>query len=141
MAKAKAGDKVQIHYRGTLEDGTGFDSSEGKDPLEFTLGEKAVIPGFENAVVGMEEGEIRTVSIPPEEAYGKHREDLVVSVERSQVPAHIDPQLGATLQVDTDDGHLNMVITKVTGEQVTLDANHPLAGKALTFEINLVNIE
>ena len=149
MAQAKEGDKVKVHYTGKLEGGEVFDSSEcaeqecGCDsgPLEFTIGEGEVIPGFEKAVVGMSEGEAKTFTIPVEDAYGKRNEEMVVAVERSQVPVDLTPEVGMRLEVTQEDGQeFPVVITNVTDTHVTLDANHPLAGRDLTFEIKLVEI-
>jgi peptidylprolyl isomerase len=141
MAQAKAGDSVKVHYKGTLEDGTVFDSSQGTDPLNFTVGAGMVIPGFDNAVVGMEVGADTTVTIPPKEAYGEYHPDHVMEVERSQVPENITPEVGMGLQLHSNDGRtVNVVISKVGDESITLDGNHPLAGKTLTFEITLVEI-
>ncbi|RMG71787.1 MAG: peptidylprolyl isomerase [Nitrospirae bacterium] len=141
MAQAKSGDRVRVHYSGFLEDGTVFDSSLDRDPLEFTLGEGMVIKGFEDAVMGMNEGESKTISIPSEEAYGPYREDLVAVVERRMVPPDIDPKVGLVLQLRTPDGQVtDVVVTDVTDETITIDANHPLAGKDLIFEIKLMEI-
>ncbi len=141
MAQAKVGDKVKVHYSGFLEDGTVFDSSLQSDPFEFTLGEGMVIPGFENAVIGMETGETKTINIPSDEAYGPHRKELVATIERTQIPENISPEVGMSLQVRTPDGSFtNVLITEVSEGTVTLDANHPLAGKDLIFEIKLVEI-
>ncbi len=141
MAQAKTGDKVRVHYSGFLEDGTVFDSSLDRDPLEFTLGEGMVIKGFEDAVLGMSVGETKTISIPSDEAYGPYREDLVAVVERSMVPPDIDPKVGLVLQLRTPDGSItDVVVTEVNDDTITLDANHPLAGKDLIFEIKLVEI-
>ena len=141
MAQAKPGDTVKVHYNGSLEDGTIFDSSLGKEPLTFTLGQGMVIPGFENAVLGMNEGETKTVTIPPEEAYGPYDEDLVVTIERAQIPPHIAPEIGMVLQVTSQDGRVsNVTVTEMTEKTVTLDGNSPLAGKNLTFEIKLESI-
>lgn len=141
MAQAKSGDRVKVHYSGFLEDGTVFDSSLEGDPFEFTLGEGMVIPGFENAVIGMDVGETKTVNIPFAEAYGPRRDELMATIERAQLPDHISPEVGMSLQVRTPDGSFtNVLITEVTPSTVTLDANHPLAGKDLIFEIKLVEI-
>ena len=139
MAQAQTGDKVKVHYEGTFEDGMVFDSSEGRDPLEFTLGENQVIPGFENGVVGMEPEEAKTVNIPVDEAYGPRREELVREIPRSQFPEDMNPEVGQQLQMRRPDGQAMMVIVAdVAEENVTLDANHPLAGKNLAFNIKLV---
>lgn len=141
MVQAKAGDTVRVHYSGFLDDGTVFDSSLDREPFEFTLGQGMVIPGFEDAVVGMDVGETKTVNIPSERAYGPYRDELLVSVERSQVPPDIEPDLGMELQIRTPEGTVtNVTITEMDEESITLDANHPLAGKDLIFEIKLVEI-
>ena len=141
MAEAKQGDTVKIHYTGSLEDGTVFDSSQDRDPLEFTLGEGKVISGFESAVEGMEEGETKTAEIPSDEAYGPRRDDLLLTVARDQLPEDLEPEVGDQLEMRTQDGQaFPVVVTQVGDEQVQLDANHPLAGKDLTFDIELVEI-
>lgn len=141
MAQARIGDTVRVHYTGSLEDGTVFDSSVGSEPMEFTIGQNMMIPGFENAVIGMDEGDSGTVSIPPDEAYGDHNKDLVAVVERSEIPSSINPKTGMMLQATSDEGTVTPVtITEVTEDTVTLDANHPLAGKRLIFEIRLLEI-
>jgi peptidylprolyl isomerase len=149
MAQAKEGDKVKVHYTGRLEGGEVFDSSECSEddcgcdtgPLEFTVGEGDVIPGFDKAVIGMNEGEAKTFTIPVEDAYGKRNEEMVVAVERSQVPLDLTPEVGMRLEITQEDGQeFPVVITNVTDTHVTLDANHPLAGRDLTFEIKLVEI-
>lgn len=141
MAEAKANDTVKVHYTGRLNNGTVFDSSLGREPLEFTIGQKMVIPGFEEGVMGMTVGETRTVSIASQDAYGPYLEDLVGSIRRTQIPPNIDLQVGAMLQMQTPDGgNMLVVIKELTDEMVTLDANHPLAGKDLAFEINLLEI-
>ncbi|HSJ08634.1 MAG TPA: peptidylprolyl isomerase [Longimicrobiales bacterium] len=138
--KAKQGDTVQVHYTGTLDDGRVFDSSEGRDPLEFTLGSGQVIKGFDAAVEGMSPGDSRLVTIPAEEAYGARRDDLVAVVERSQFPDDMDPEVGQQLQVSQDGQTYVVTVTDVDVESVTLDANHPLAGQNLTFELQLVSM-
>jgi len=141
MVQAKAGDTVRVHYSGFLDDGTIFDSSLEREPFEFTLGEGMVIPGFEDAVVGMDVGETKTVNIPSDKAYGPYRDELLVSVERSQVPPDIEPDVGLELQIRTPEGTVtNVTITEMDEDSITLDANHPLAGKDLIFEIKLVEI-
>jgi len=140
MAQAKSGDTVRVHYTGRLDDGTVFDSSRGREPLEFTLGAGQVIAGFEEAVAGMSPGEVKTVTIPHGEAYGGHRHELVVSVGHDQFPQHIDPQVGQQLQL-AQGGQVTVVtVTEVSERGITLDANHPLAGRDLTFELELVEI-
>ena len=140
-AKAKDGDTVKVDYKLTLEDGTVYDESAAGEPLEFTLGENEVITGFEDAVKGMKVGETKTVTLTPEQAYGQYDDSLVQVVDRSQLPADIDPQVGQYLQAQGSDGSVRtFVITAVTDTTVTVDGNHPLVGKTLTFEITLVNI-
>lgn len=140
MEQAKSGDTVKVHYTGKLEDGTEFDSSRGKDPLEFTLGEGRIIPGFEQAVLGMNPGDSKTVNIPADQAYGAYRDDWVMVVEREQLPSNIEPQVGQQLQVRQGEQAYVVQITDVSESNVTLDRNHPLAGEALTFEIQLVEV-
>ncbi len=141
MTQAQNGDTVKIHYTGTLEDGTVFDSSEGHDPLEFTLGSGQVIVGFEEAVTGMKSGDKKTVNIPAEKAYGQRNEEMILQAPRDQVPSDIDPEVGQQLQMGGPGGETVVVrVTEVTEEHVTLDANPPLAGKDLTFDIELVAI-
>lgn len=142
MAEAKQGDAVRVHYTGKLEDGTVFDTSENREPLEFTIGEDRVIPGFEQAVVGMEPGDTKTEELAPDEAYGQHREDMIMELERDQIPDDVDPEVGQQLQLRMQNGQrVPVVITDISDESVTIDANHPLAGKKLIFEIELVSIE
>ena len=141
MAAAKSGDTVRIHYTGTLGDGTQFDSSAGRDPLEFALGGGQVIPGFDSAVTGMAVGDQKTVTIEPDDAYGQRHEQLVQQVPRTTLPDNIDPTVGMQLQSQSPDGQvMNLVIVEVDDESITLDANHPLSGQALTFAIELVEI-
>ena len=141
MSQAKTGDTVRVHYTGTLDDGTMFDTSANREPLEFTIGKGQVIPGFDNAVIDMVAGETRVTVIPAEEAYGLHSEELVTDVDRSRFPADIELELGQQLQVGLADGQQAIVmIVDITDDAVTLDANHPLAGQNLTFEIELVEI-
>ena len=141
MAAAKDGDKVKVHYTGKLDDGTVFDSSDGRDPLEFTIGEGQIIPGFETGVQGMEPGEAKTVKIPADQAYGPHREEGVLVVNRTELPPDMNPEVGEELEVRYQEGQATVVrVTDAAEETVTLDANHPLAGKDLTFDIELVEI-
>ncbi len=141
MTKAKSGDTVRIHYTGTLDDGTQFDSSSGRDALEFALGAGQVIPGFDSAVDGMAVGETKEVTIAPDDAYGQRHEQLVQTVPRDVLPDEIDPAVGMQLQSQSPGGQvLNLVVTEVGDESITVDANHPLAGQALTFSIELVEI-
>ena len=141
MTQAKSGDTVRIHYTGTLDDGTQFDSSAGRDPLEFALGGGQVIPGFDRAVEGMTVGESKSVTIPPEQAYGERHEQLVQQVPKSALPEDMKPEVGMQLQSQSPDGQvMNLVVTEVEEATITVDANHPLAGQALTFAIELVEI-
>jgi len=141
-AAAETGDTVKVHYTGTLDDGTQFDSSVGKDPLEFTLGQGQVIPGFEEAIIGMKIGESKTVNIPAAEAYGEYRDDFVMEVSRDELAEDIDPMVGMQLELKTTDGNSIIArIIEVTDTMLTLDANFPLAGEDLTFEIELVSIQ
>jgi peptidylprolyl isomerase len=141
MTQAKSGDTVRIHYTGTLDDGTQFDSSAGRDPLEFALGSGQVIAGFDSAVDGMSVGEQKSVTIPPAEAYGERHEQLVQEVPKSALPDEMQPQVGMQLQSQSPEGQvMNLVVTEVSDESITVDANHPLAGQALTFAIELVEI-
>lgn len=141
MKLAEDGNTVKVHYTGKLDDGTIFDSSRERGPLEFIIGNGGIIKGFENAVIGMTTGETKTVKIPSDEAYGPCREDLVVSIERAQFPPHIEAKEGLILNLrHPEGGTIEALISRVTDEAVTLDANHPLAGKDLTFELELVEI-
>ncbi len=140
MAQAKQGDSVKVHYTGKLEDGTVFDSSEGRPPLEFKLGEGKIIPGFESGIVGMSPGDSRTITIPAEQAYGPHAQDKVLTVERSQIPADLSPKVGMQLEVRQQGQAIPVRVTDVSDSSVTLDANHPLAGKDLIFDTQLVEI-
>lgn len=141
MSNAKAGDTVKIHYTGTLDDGTQFDSSAGRDPLEFQLGGGQVIPGFDKAVEGMTVGESKTVAIPADEAYGEHHPQMVQEVPRSALPQDLEPEVGMGLSARNPDGsEIQLTVTEVAEETITVDGNHPLAGKALNFDIELVAI-
>lgn len=141
MVQAQPGDTVKIHYTGKLEDGTVFDSSFGGEPFEFTLNSGQVIPGFDQAIVGMAPGETKTETIPMDRAYGPHRDEMVLEVGRDNLPPNFQPQIGEQLQVQQPDGAaIPVVVTEVTDATVTLDANHPLAGEDLTFDIQLVEI-
>lgn len=141
MIQAKTGDTVRVHYTGTLDDGTVFDSSMERSPLEFTIGKGQVIPGFENGVLGMTPGDTKSVTITPEDAYGEYNPEAVIRIPRDQFPPDINPQVGMVLQVSLKDGRpAQVVITEVGDADVALDGNHPLAGKNLTFALNLVEI-
>jgi peptidylprolyl isomerase len=141
MSKVKDGDTVKLHYTGKLENGDVFDSSREKEPFEFTVGNKAVIPGFEKGVVGMGVGDTKTIEIPPEQAYGAKRDELVVVVNKSDFPEDITPSVGQRLQIKQQDGNPVIVtITDLTEDSITLDANHPLAGFTLVFDVEIVEI-
>ncbi|TVR19393.1 MAG: peptidylprolyl isomerase [Balneolaceae bacterium] len=141
MSIAKDGDTVKVHYTGTLENGEVFDTSQEREPLEFTLGQGQLIPGFEKAVIGLNVGDSTKVEIPSGEAYGEMREDLVINVPKDQLPADVEPQIGMQLQVNQPNGQpVPVRITNVGETDLTLDANHPLAGKDLSFEIKLVEV-
>ena len=141
MTAAKTGDSVKIHYTGSLEDGTTFDSSAGRDPLEFTLGSGQVIVGFDEAVTGMKTGETKNVTISADKAYGERNEEMVITAPRDQVPKDINPEVGQQLQMAGPDNQpIVVLITEVTDEHILLDANPPLAGKDLVFDIELVAI-
>lgn len=142
MTQAKPSDHVKVHYTGKLEDGTIFDSSQGGEPLEFTIGGGQIIQGFEDGVVGMNPGESKTVTIPADRAYGPYKQEMVIVVDRDEFPPEINPSVGDQLQMNTPDGQAFIVtVTDVTDTDVTLDANHPLAGKDLTFDIQLVDVQ
>lgn len=141
MAQAKQGDTVKIHYTGTLADGKVFDSSAGREPLSFTIGSGQVIPGFEEAVIGMLKDEKKSVTIPVDKAYGPRKEELAFTVPRSQVPPEINPEIGQRLQMQGPHNQpIIVTVTEVTDEYILLDANPPLAGKELNFAIELVEI-
>jgi peptidylprolyl isomerase len=141
MIQAKPGDTVKIHYTGKLDDGTVFDSSTNREPLEFTLDQGQVIPGFEQAVLGMSPGESKTQKIPMDQAYGPYREEMVIQVNKEQLPPDLEPEVGQQLQVQQPNGQaVPVFVTEVSDSNVTLDANHPLAGENLTFDIQLVEI-
>ena len=140
MAQAQSGDTVRIHYTGTLADGSVFDSSRGRAPLEFTLGSGQVIAGFDDAVTGMAVGEAQTVTIPAAQAYGPRRPELVRELPRAQFPAQIEPAVGQQLQVSGGTHPMVVTVRAVSDRAVLLDANHPLAGEDLTFALELVEI-
>ena len=141
MAKAKTGDTVKVHYTGKLNNGDVFDSSVGADPLQFTIGQKQVIPGFEDGVVDMEIGEKKTVEIPADSAYGQRDDQLMQTVERSMLPDEIELKVGMQLTAQSPEGQPFVVTgAKFDDENITLDGNHPLAGKDLVFDLELVEI-
>lgn len=143
LSKVKEGDTVKVHYTGKLDDGSVFDTSrEREEPLEFTLGQGQLIPGFEKAVEGMNIGDSTTVEIPTDEAYGERRDDLELEISRDELPDNIEPEVGMQLQMQQQENGraIPVQITEVNDDTVKLDANHPLAGKDLTFDIELVEI-
>ena len=141
MTQVKTGDTVKVHYTGTLDDGTVFDSSVEREPLAFTIGEKQMIPGFEKGVLGMEVDESKTIKIPSDEAYGPHHPERIIEIPRDQVPADMKIEEGQTLKLTGQDGGEVIVrVKELTDEKAVMDANHPLAGEDLNFDIKLVEI-
>jgi len=141
MSQAKSGDTVRIHYTGTLADGTQFDSSKEREPLEFELGSGQVIAGFDKAVTGMAVGESKSVTIPPEDGYGQRNEEMVHEVPKTALPDDLEPVEGMGLQARGQDGHVfRLTVVSIGDETITVDANHPLAGRDLNFDIELVAI-
>ena len=141
MAQAKHSDTVKVHYTGKLEDDTVFDTSVNRDPLQFTIGKGQVIPGFEQAVVGMNPDESKTTKVPVDQAYGPHRKEMVLEVDRKQFPADLKPEVGQEYQIPQAQGRPTVVtITDVSESKIVLDANHPLAGKDLIFDVQLLEI-
>lgn len=139
MEEVKANDKVKVHYTGKLDDGDVFDTSKDREPLEFTVGEGKLIKGFEDAVLGMEVGQTKSIKIPSDDAYGPVNKELIQTVEKNKLPQDLNPSVGQTLVSKTPDGNsFNVLVTEVTDENITIDANHPLAGKNLSFDITLV---
>ncbi len=141
MAQTKIGDTVKVHFEGSLEDGSIFGSTMDEEPFEFTIGQKSMLPGFENAVIGMHKGETKTITLPPEETYGPHKKELVHVMDRSGFPQEINLEIGKRLRVRTQDGkHAIVTIKDFTEDNIVIDGNDPLAGKTLTFKIELVDI-
>ena len=140
MEQAKQGDTVRVHYTGTLNDGQEFDSSRGLDPLTFTLGTGSVIPGFDEAVTGMSVGDEKRVTIPAEEAYGPRRDELTLELPRAELPPDLELEEGTQLRMEQGEQSIVVTVRALDDETVTLDANHPLAGEALTFDLRLVEI-
>ena len=141
MGKVKEGDTVKVHYTGKLANGEVFDSSEGRQPLEFTIGNGSLIPGFEKGVVGMDVGDTKTIEISPEEGYGERRDELVVEVNKDDFPDTVTPTVGQRLQIRQQGSDpIVVTITELKEETVTLDANHPLAGYTLFFDVELVSV-
>jgi peptidylprolyl isomerase len=141
MSQAKNGDTVKMHFTGRLQNGEVFSKSEEDQPIELTLGTGELIPGVEGGIVGMEVGEKKTITVPPEQAYGPRQEELVVQVKRSDLPEHISPSIGKPLRIRHSDGNdIQVFIADMTENTVTLDGNHPLAGLTLFFDLELVEI-
>ncbi|MDL2316464.1 peptidylprolyl isomerase [Desulfovibrio sp. OttesenSCG-928-A18] len=138
---ARKGDTVFVHYTGTLDDGTEFDSSRGREALEFVLGGGMILPAFEAAVEGRDVGETLSISIEAKDAYGEHNPEMTIIVPRSEVPRHIEPEVGMGLQIALEEGELDVVISRVTDSEVELDGNHPLAGKRLNFVIEIMQVK
>ena len=141
MSEAKKGDRVKVHYTGKLTDGSVFDSSRDREPLEFELGSGMMIAGFDAAVTGMKVGETKIAEIPSAEAYGEHNEEMVISVPKTQRPEGLNPEVGQQLGMQQPNGQsIPVRVTKVETESIEIDANHPLAGKDLVFDLELVEI-
>jgi peptidylprolyl isomerase len=141
MTVAKKGDTVKVHYTGKLDNGQVFDSSDNREPLKFKIRAGQVIRGFEDAIIGMEQGETKTVKISAEKAYGPHNDELVAQVDKNKFPDHIDPKMGDKFKIESPDGKTNIVrVTGLSEQKVELDANHPLAGEDLHFDLELVEI-
>ena len=139
--QVKNGDTIQVHYKGTLSDGTLFDSSEGSEPLEFKVGEGRVIPGFEKGVIDMKVGDKKTINIPCLEAYGELNDEMKITLPRTEVPAEMKPEIGMEMHLTDENGQvIPVLVIDLTEDTITLDANHPLAGEDLTFELELMNI-
>ncbi len=138
----KENDTVEVHYKGTYDDGTVFDSSKGKDPLKFAVGTGKVIPGFDNAIIGMKKDNKKSISLEPADAYGVYDEKMIFPMPISQIGEEISPEVGMQLKMVTQEGHAVIVVVKeIAEESLILDANHPMAGKKLNFDLHLVNIE
>lgn len=142
MSTVKENDSVKVHYTGTLSDGSVFDSSREKDPIEFKLGEGQIIPGFEKGLMDMTVGETKTINIPSKEAYGERNDQMIQEVPKTQLPPEVSPEVGMGLMSQTPDGQqMQLTVTEVKDESIVVDANHPLAGKDLTFEVELMEIK
>lgn len=142
MIQVKENNTVKVHYTGKLSDGQIFDSSEGKEPLEFTLGQGRLIPGFEKGLIDMKLNEKKTITVSKEEGYGEPREELIQEVQKSQLPPDMAPEVGMGLISKTEDGQeMNLVIVEVKEEIIIIDGNHPLAGKELVFDLEVVDIK
>jgi peptidylprolyl isomerase len=142
MQQAQNGDTVKVHYQGKLRSGETFDSSDGREPLQFTLGSGQVIPGFDNGIQGMQVGDKKTIEIPVDQAYGEKRQDMLIEFPKDQFPAEMTPKVGEQLMMSDGSGQqFPVIIAEVREESVVLDANHPLAGQDLIFDLELVHIE
>ena len=142
MKKVQEGNEVKVHYTGKLKDGTVFDSSRDREPLQFTVGAGMMIKGFDEAVRGMQIGESKSAEIPSEAAYGERNDQMMVKLTKDKFPEHISPEVGQQLSMQSEQGQpIPVVITEIEGDEVTLDANHPLAGKDLVFDIEIVEIK
>ena len=137
----ESGKTVKVHYKGTLADGTVFDSSKGRDPMAFEVGAEQVIPGFEAAIVAMEKGQTNTITLPCADAYGESRDEMVGAVPRTSMPDDLELEVGMVLQMESEQGAMPVRVMEFDDESVTLDANHPLAGENLTFELTLVEVD
>ena len=141
MVQAKSGDTVKVHYTGRLDNGYVFDTSANRNPLKIKIGQKEVMPAFEQAIIGMEQGESKTIKIQAEEAFGRYREELIRTISRSVFPTDLEPKVGQRLTATCMDGRtIAVTVTDVSESSVTIDANHPLAGEDLIFDIELVKI-
>jgi len=141
MTQAKSGDTVKVDYTGRLDDGSVFDTTENREPLQFVLGQEQLITGFQKAILGMSPGDSKTVKLAPEEAYGPRRDEMILAIDRASFPVDVEPQVGQQLQLKQSDGSpVGATVAEVTESAVTVDANHPLAGQTLTFEISLLEV-
>lgn len=141
MISAQPGSTVKVHYQGTFEDGTVFDSSRDREPLEFTIGKQQMIPGFEKGVVGMAVGDKKSLVLPPEDAYGEHRQEMVAVLDRKRLPEDVAPEVGQTLQMQRSDGQsFHVRIIDFNEDTITLDANSPLAGQTLHFDVEMMAV-
>jgi peptidylprolyl isomerase len=140
MREAQDGDRVAVHYTGKFTDGSVFDSSQGQEPLRFTIGAQEVIPGFERAVIGMSPGQTKTQTIPSDQAYGPHSDEMVLAIDRKEFPSDLELEVGRRLKLNQEGQNMIVTITDVNESSITLDANHPLAGQDLVFDIELVEI-
>jgi peptidylprolyl isomerase len=142
MTEIKSGDVVRIHYTGKFTDGTPFDTSDGREPLEFTVGAGQIIPGLERNIAGMQAGEKQTVTVPAAEAYGPRDEERIQAIPRSAIPEGLDVDVGTRLQANTSEGRpLSLTVVDLDDSSVTVDANHPLAGRDLVFDIEVVEVK